>query len=236
MDHLGEFRPAGKCRPKGQSMLRTSIYRRLIDFHSILDVSKHHIRILKQGDPWPAIGMRDLDGSPCLLVMGTSPGYSILIARMDRYLPDRLAGSSHPEGVDISATMSNAEENYMSVVPAVISMVIGNPGEFELPIAQDIFGHNKGDGVLHYMMQRLRQVFEHLNIGLAFSSYEVQDYHGGQQLSGEVVAAMHCSTLVPELYVGNRLVYPTDYSGSLALILDKLGLEQLDREHEDEDC
>jgi hypothetical protein len=146
---------------------------------------------------------------------------------MDSYLPGGLLGSNCLGGIGTSATMSNAEENYMSVVRDIISIVTRNPGEFGLPVAQGIFGYKQGDVVMGHMIERVRKVFEHLNIGLALSFYKAQNGDVAQRTT------RHCPNLVPELYVGNLLVYPIDHLGSLALILDKLGLEQLDHEYED---
>jgi hypothetical protein len=125
--------------PRIKLMVKKSFYDRLNDKHAILDVPKDHISLLIRGDPWSAIGTSDLEGSPPLLVMGTSPGSTIVIARMNSNLTDRLAGSSRPGGTGEEVATLNVEESYMSVVRNFISIVTRTPELFQLPVACGLY-------------------------------------------------------------------------------------------------
>lgn len=212
-------------------MSKPSIYHRLNENNAILSVFKDQVNILKSEDPWSAIGTYDLDGCSCLLVMGTTPGSAILVARIG-YLPIGFAGSSHLGSLGRPLSTPNYDEHYMSLVRMVINTMMSNPKLFQLPIVCGIFGQHKDDVPLEHLRKRTTKVFSHLNISLLSSLYEIEHLNGLQRSSGKstVVAVQHPAKM-PELYIGNCLVYPATYSGSLASIFDKLGLEQNGRDH-----
>ena len=110
-------------------------------------------------------------------------------------------------------------------------------GLFQLPRAWIIFVHSqKGDPQVDLLAQRTARVFRHLNVQLdiAFrASHPAEVIHPlSDQLA--VVAVRHGPKPL-ELYVRNRLLYPGVYTGSLAVVYDKLGLRQIDCKQGDDE-
>jgi hypothetical protein len=227
-------------------MVKPSIYHRLNDKNAVLSVFKDQVIILRPGDTSSAIGTYDLDGCSCLLGLGTAPGSAIVVARIS-HLPLGSAGSNHSENLARALSTSNYDEHYMSLVRRVVNTMMINHKLFQLPIVCGIFGQYKGEVLLEHLRERTAKVFSHLNIELRSFLYEVQYSNGiRRSLRESTVVAVRHPAKMPELYIGNNLAHPANFSGSLASILGQLGLEQIgqdsggdnredDRDNGDED-
>jgi hypothetical protein len=227
-------------------MVKSSIYHRLNDKNAILSVFKDQVVVVRPGDTFSAIGTYDLDGCSCLLGLGTTPGSAIVVARIS-HLPVESAGSNHSENLRRALSASNYDEHYMSLVRRVVSTMMSNHKLFQLPIVFAIFGQYKSEVLLEHLSGGTAKVFSHLNIELRSSLYEVRYLDGiRRSLRESTVVAVQHPTKMPELYIGNCLAHPSDFSGSLASVFDRLGLEQTghdnggdgredDRDNKDED-
>jgi hypothetical protein len=124
--------------------------------------------------------------------------------------------------------MADHDEHYISLVRRVVDTMLSNHELFQLPVVYGVFGKYKDDVLLLRLKERITKVFSHLNIELRSSTYEVQYLDGMWRSSRQntLVVVQHQAKL-PELYVGDCLVYPASYSGSLASVFDQLGLEQI---------
>lgn len=133
-------------------------------------------------------------------------------------------------------TTSSDDVHYMSLLRGAIGMLIKEPELFQLPLAWGIFGQCQGDVQLENLKEKTSKVFKHLSVKLEMSLYEA--HHPGAIPSStdrSTVVAVRHEAEAPEIYVDDRLVHPKVHSGSLALLLDKLGLEQIGYEYGDDD-
>jgi hypothetical protein len=208
-------------------MVMLSIYHKLNNKNAVLSVFTDQVIILRPEDTFSAIGTYNLDGCSCLLGLGTAPGSAIVVARIS-HLPIGSASNDHSENPGKALSTLNYDEHYMSLVRRVINTMMVNHKLFQLPIVYGIFGQYKGEVLLEQLRKRTAKVFSHLNIELRSFLYEVQCSDGIQQPQREstVVAVQHPAKM-PELYIGSYLAHPANFSGSLASILDRLGLEQI---------
>lgn len=213
-------------------MAKPSIYDKLNDKNAILSVFKDQVNVLRPEDTLSAIGTYNLDGCSCLLALGTTPGSAIVFGRISQF-PIGSAGSSLPGTLRTTPHALNYDEHYMSLVRRVINIMTSNHELFQLPVVCAIFSQKGGEVVLEHLKEKTTKVFAHLNIKLRSAFYEISHANGMLPSSGEstVVVVQH-SVKTPELYVGNRLQYPASHSGSLASVLDQLGLEQIDQGNE----
>jgi hypothetical protein len=170
---------------------------------------------LRPRDTRLAIGIRNLDGSSCLTLMGTSPKSAIMTAHMSAL---------------------DSEEHYMSLLRLMINIFLKEQELFQLPLAWGIFSHDhKGGFPLNHLIERTLRVFQHLHVHLRISHYDLHDQAKAHLLPGRhtVVAVRH-EVELSEMYIEDRLVYPSIHSGSLALEFDRLRLGQIDYEHGDD--
>lgn len=200
---------------KEHELATKSIFEKLDNRSAISSVPKDQVGVLKPQDTQSAIGVRELHGSSCLILMGTSPRSAIITAH-------------------ISA--SDDEDHHMSLVRRVISIFIKEQELFQLPLAWGIFGvHYKDITPLNPLGERTFQVFQHIHVELRLILYDLLSTNAAQLSPARhtVVVVRHEAGL-PELYVEDRLVYPSIHSGSLTLEHERLGLRQIDYEHEDD--
>lgn len=133
-------------------------------------------------------------------------------------------------------TTSSDDVHYMSLLRGAISMLIKEPELFQLPLAWGIFRQYEGDIQLENIKEKTSKVFKHLSVRQEMSFYEA--HHPGaipSSTDGSTVIAVRHEAEAPEIYVEDRLVHPKVHSGSLALLLDKLGLKQIGYEYGDDD-
>lgn len=210
-----------------QAMDRPSIYQTLNDKGAILSVFKDQVGILKPDDPWLAIGTYDLDGFSCLLVLGTTPGSAILVARINT-LSDGYVNGSHVSLRDSQSALRR-DEHYMSLVRKVISVMLSNPKLFQLPIVYGFFGQHGSEVPLEQFRDSTK-VFRHLGIEMRSFLYPMSSLDATQWSSERSsVVAVHHSTTLSELYIGDRLAYPARSSGCLASIFERLGFEKVEQ-------
>ena len=208
-------------------MARPSIYDRLNDQNAILSVFKDQVNVLRSEDTLSAIGTYDLDVCSCLLGWGTTPGSAIVVARIS-HVPSKPTSSSRPGSLRSTLSTLAYDEHYMSLVRRVINTMTSNHELFQLPIVYGIFGQYQDEVLLEHLRERTEKVFNHLNIKLRSSFYKMGCSDGTQRSRGEsTVVMVQCPGKMLELYIGNRLAYPANYSGSLTSIFDQLGLEQI---------
>jgi hypothetical protein len=166
-----------------------SIFHKLEGEGAILSVARNRVEVLRPQDTGLAIGIRNLDGYSCLMLMGTSPKSAIMMAHI---------------------SVLDSEEHYFS-------------------------HEHKGGFPLNHLTEMTLRVFQHLRVHLQISHYDLHDQAEAHLLPGRhtVVAVRH-EVELSEMYIEDRLVYPSVHSGSLALEFDRLRLEQIDYEHGDD--
>lgn len=193
-----------------------SIFHELDGRGAILSVARDRVEVLRPQDTHLAIGVRDLDGYSCLILMGTSPKSAIITAHI---------------------SVLDGEEHYMSLLRLMVSIFVKEQHLFQLPLAWGIFSHHHKDGFpFNHLAERTLRVFQHLHVKLHISHYDLYDQAEAHSSPGRhtVVAVRHEAEL-PEMYIEDRLVYPSVHSGSLALEFNRLGLRQIDYEHGDDE-
>jgi hypothetical protein len=192
-----------------------SIFHKLEGEGAILSVARNRVEVLRPQDTGLAIGIRNLDGYSCLMLMGTSPKSAIMMAHI---------------------SVLDSEEHYMSLLRLMINIFLKEQELFQLPLAWGIFSHeHKGGFPLNHLTEMTLRVFQHLRVHLQISHYDLHDQAEAHLLPGRhtVVAVRH-EVELSEMYIEDRLVYPSVHSGSLALEFDRLRLEQIDYEHGDD--
>lgn len=192
-----------------------SIFHTLEGRGAIVSVARDRVEVLRPQDTQLAIGVRDLDGYSCLVLTGTSPKSAIIMAHISA-----LDGEGH----------------YMSFLRLMVSIFMKEQDLFQLPLAWGIFSHHHKDGFpLNHLAERTLRVFQHLRVKLQISHYDLHDQVEAHSSPGRhtVVAVRHEAEL-PEMYIEDRLVYPSVHSGSLALEFNRLGLRQIGHEQGDD--
>jgi hypothetical protein len=221
---------------KQQTTATQSIFQRLNERGAILDVAMDRVEILRPQDSQYAIGARDLNRCSCLVLMGTGPMSAIIMACINRFSSRDHTSEDGPGSDTRIHTTSSDDVHYMSLLRGAIGMLIKEPELFQLPLTWVIFGQYEGDIQLENLKEKTSKVFKHLSVKLEMSLYEA--YHPGATQSStdrSTVVAVRHEAEAPEIYVEDRLVHPKVHSGSLALLLDKLGLKQIGYEYGDDD-
>jgi len=180
---------------------------------AVRTVARDQVVVLRPQDTQNIIGAQHYGSYCCIVLIGTSSRPAIMMAQI---------------------CTSNGEEHYMSLVRLMIGIFMKEQELFQLPRAWGIFSHGqKGDPQINLLTQRTETVFRHLHVQLEIAfraSLPAEVMHSPyNQLA--VVAVRHEPGL-PEIYVGNCLLYPRVHPGSLALTYDRLGVRQVDYEHD----
>lgn len=209
----------------------------LKDLDAILNVSKDSVHMLKPQDTPSAIGARELHGGTCLLLMATTPTSAIIMAHIVASLPNEHIYDSTAEFTKsrcaTSVGPSVDELHYMELVRRTVYGLLKEPRLFQMPISWAFFGQHEGDMTLTRLQESTLKVFQHLNTKLNISSSGKRSVASVQPRPGRhtVVVVRHDDKM-PEIYLEDELAYPLVPSGSLALVLDRLGLQQIDLDHD----
>jgi hypothetical protein len=221
-------------------MATRSIYRKLDDQRAILNVPMDHAKTLRPQDPRAAIGVQISDGSFCLIMMGITLKAAITMAHIARVDPSGYISGSSLQSTKREVTTTTSEVHYMDLLRKVVDASLKEPELYQMPLAWGVFGLCKDkcedDVVIKNIRERMARVFQHLGVNLGVSFYEMVPRPATPScLTGRTVVVVRYESEIPEIYVGNRLMYPKDHSGSLALTFDKLGLGQIDHDPGDDD-
>jgi hypothetical protein len=223
-----------------RTMTTRSIYRELNDRTAILNVPLDHVKTLGPHDPRPAIGMQILDGSSCLVMMSTTPKAAITMAHVARVEPSRCTCGNRLQSARRKGTITASDVHYTDLLRKVVYASLKGPELYQMPLAWAVFGLCKdtceGDVEIKNVRERTERVFQHMGVNLGGSLYEMFPPPATPPyLTGRTVVVVRYESEVPEIYVGNRLMYPKDHSGTLALAFDKLALRQVGYEPGDDD-
>jgi hypothetical protein len=205
-----------KTSTTGHKGATESIFHKLDGRGAISSVARDRVEVLRPQDTHLAIGVRNLDGYSCLVLTGTSPKSAIITAHI---------------------SVLDGEEHYMSLLRLMVSIFVKEQDLFQLPLAWGIFNHHHKDGFpLNHLAERTLRVFQHLHVKLQIYNCDLHDQVEAHLSPGRhtVVAVRHEAEL-PEMYIEDRLVYPSVHSGSLALEFNRLGLRQVGYEHGDDE-
>jgi len=220
-------------------MSAKSIFQKLDGRNAILHVSRNELDILRPESTRCAIGTRDMNESSCIVLMGMSPRSAIVMARSSGFvLEGYVSGTpSQSAGNRGNATIGGLHSTYMGMLRRVVSAFLKEPELFQMPLAWCMFSQTQDDTVLKQLHDSTLRAFGHLHVEARASLYP------GSHLSSELWRSGRHSLLVvrdrdeaPEIYIEDHLVCPDDYSGSLALVLDKLGLQQVGQADEYDDA
>jgi hypothetical protein len=226
-----------RANTKQHNMATKSIFQKLEDREAILRVPRDHVEVLKPQYTKAAIGVRNLDGCSCLVLMGTSPKSAIIMTHISTFLSGKYTTSSGSERAKRGVTTSEGEVHYMKLLRRMVGVFIQGQELFQLPFAWGIFHrHHKVGTRLNHLVERTLKVFQHLGVKLQICFCDLGSATVVQSSpERRSVVAVRNEGELPEIYVDNRLVYPRVHSGSLALEFDRLGLRQIDYEGGDDD-
>lgn len=225
-----------RANTKQQKMATKSIFQKLDDRDAIFRVPRDQVKVLRPQYTKTAIGVRNLDGCSCLVLMGTSPKSAIMMIHISTSLSGGYTTGSASERPKRGVAMSDSEVHYMKLLRRMVDVFLQEQELFQLPLAWGIFHHHHKDGTpFNHLVERTLKIFQHLCVKLQICLCDLRSATAVQSLPDRpsVVAARHEAEL-PEIYVDNRLVYPRVHSGSLALEFDRLGLRQIDHEYGDD--
>lgn len=216
-------------------MTTKSIFQKLNSRDAILNVLRDQVMVLRPGDTRSAIGTRGLDGSSCLVLMGTIPNSAIMMAHISLALPGGCVRDISLESPEDKLTESD-DGSYDSLLQMMVSIFVKEQEQFQLPLAWVDFNCHARNGCPPvHQMESISKIFQHLHIELHLSICGSSSERAAQLSHERAILAVRNETEIPELYIENRLVYPKVHSGSLALHFNKLGLQQVDHEQGDDE-
>jgi hypothetical protein len=226
-----------RANTKHYNMATKSIFQKLEDQEAIFRVPRDHVKVLKPQYTKAAIGVRNLDGCSCLVLMGTSLKSAIIMTHISTFLSGEHTTGSSSERAKRGVTTSEGEVHYMELLRRMVGVFIQEQELSQLPFAWGIFHRHDKDGIpLNHLVERTWKVFQHLGVKLQIFFCDIGSATVAQSSpERQPVVAVRHEAEVPEIYVDNRLVYPRVHSGSLALEFDRLGLRQIDYEGGDND-
>lgn len=220
-------------------MATRSIRRKLDHQKAIVKVPMDHARSLRPQDPRAAIRGQTLDGSSFLIIMGTAPKAVITTEHILHVEPSECTSDTILESIrrEATTTMSDADVLHMNLSQKVVNASLKRPELYQMPLAWGVYSQCKdNDVVINNVRERMARVFRHLGVNLGGSLYKMFPTSAFPFcMTGRIMLVVRCDSETPEIYVGNRLVYPNDHSGALAQTLNKLGLGQIYRELEDDE-
>lgn len=193
-------------------MPRESIFQALQTHNALVDVSLDNMATIQPTDSQHAARAKLLRGEHCFILMGTTAGSAISMARIAAVRPNNL------EWVKGQPTRISAEVDYMMPVRRVLGAYLKKPELFQAPIAW-LFSSDPSSVSSTFIRQGISVALQHLCIELRIGRepgfYEpspsslVPEY-------GCTVVAVHHPMGLSEVYVGQRLAYPKACSGALA--------------------
>jgi hypothetical protein len=208
-------------------MATRSIYRKLDDQKAIPNVPMDHTKTSRPQDPRAAISVQILDGSSCLIMMGTAPKAANTMAHIARVEPSGCTSGNSLQSTKREVTTTISDVHYMDLLRKFVDASLKEPELYQMPLAWGVFGLFKDkceyDVVIKNIQERMIRVFQHLGVNLGVSFYEMFSTPAIPScLTERTVVVVRCESEIPEIYVRNRLMYPKDHSGSLALTFYKL--------------
>jgi hypothetical protein len=212
-------------------MASRSGFEKLDNEGAILDVPRTQVSILRPQDHQSAIGTGDFNGHACLVLMGTSPRSAVIMAHFHQSGAGRCTSEKQPGSGGEVLLLTEVEVNYMNMLRKVVKLLLDEHELFQLPLAWVVLGHYDNPALLQLLREKTLKIFQHLRVQTGVSLHEECIMNAAQSPSlARAVFVVRHGYEVPELYVGDRLVYPKDHSGSLALVFDKVGLRQIGHE------
>ena len=189
-----------------------SVFQELYHREAILTVARDQLIVLRPNDTQCAVGVQDLGRYCCLVLMGTTSRPAIIMAKI---------------------STSDGEEHYMSIVRLMVGFFVQEQELFQLPRVWGIFGHGHScDPQIDLLTQRTSRVFQHLSVQFEIAFQASPPLDARNTLA--VVAVRH-EPQPPEIYVRDRLLYPTVHTGCLVFVYDKLSLRQVNYEQGDDE-
>jgi hypothetical protein len=209
--HFGPLLSFGEATSREkQAMATRTIFEKLSDRDSILDVPTDQVAILRPHDRQSAIGTQISNGNACLVLMGTSPQSSIIIAHFDYFgagIHTCGRGSESARRIDLA---SEVEAYHMCLLWRVVKTFLEKNEYFQLPLAWGVFGYHESQGLLDIIRERTLKVFQHLRVNVGFSTYQQPLLESAQPVLGQhTVFAVRHGAEVPEIYIGDCLVLRT---------------------------
>lgn len=208
-------------------MSTTPIYQKLYDGDALFDVPGDQMIVLRPQDTKSAVGVRNLKGCACIVLMGTTARSAIAVAHIADLLSNGHTSGGSPKSVESGSATMMGEMHYMHLLRRVLDVFLKEPDLFQMPLAWGIFARHESEVPMDHLRQRTSSVLRHLQVQMKVSLYEVEPPTAGLLQPGNrtAVVVRHRAEL-PEIYVDDRLVYPSDHSGSLALVFNELGIPQ----------
>jgi hypothetical protein len=102
-------------------MATRSIYRKLDDQRAILNVPMDYAKTLRPQDLRTAIGAQILDGSSCLVLMGTTTKAAITMAHISCVDPSGCISGSSLKSTKRSVTTTLSDVHYMDLLRKVVN-------------------------------------------------------------------------------------------------------------------
>jgi len=215
-------------------MATRSVFEEFDNQDAILDVPGNEVLILRPQDSKSTIGTQRFNGHACLVLMGTSPGSAVIMARFDCISAGRSSSEIIPGSEEEKSFLAEVEVDYMKMLRKVVKLFLDEHDLLRLPLAWLVLHHHDYPALSALLREKTVKIFQHLRIQTGVSICNESTIRAvSQQPPKFKVFAVRSEAGVPEIHVGDDLVYPKVHSGSLAPAFDKLGTGQVDNESED---
>jgi hypothetical protein len=207
-------------------MSEDSTFQMLRTRDALVDVEQGGLVILESADDQRAIRAQLIKGDHCFILMGTVVGSAVSMANIAAIATSDLY---IVQGRPVRIT---TDVDYMVSVRTILGAYLKKPEVFRAPVAW-LFSSSSEGASSGLIRRGISKVLQHLHIELQFGrdyylcgpSPSLFDLH----YAYTVVAVRH-QTVLSEVYVEGRLVYPKVYSGALTLVKQSLGMCKLDPE------
>lgn len=200
-------------------MPKESIFQALQTHNALIDVSLGNPATIEPTDRQHAARAKLLRGEHCFILMGTTAGSAISMAKIAAIHPHDL------EWVKGQPTKISSGVDYMIPVRRVLGTYLKKPELFQAPVAW-LFSSDPSSVSSSFIRQGISTALQHLCIELRIGRepgfYEPSPSSLVPEYGCTVVAVRHPMGL-SEVYLGQRLAYPKACSGALASVKESLG-------------
>jgi hypothetical protein len=215
-------------------MATRSVFEELDNQGAILNMLRDQVLILRPHDSKSAVGTQRFDGHACLVLMETSPRSAVVMAHFDCYSVGRSSRNIMLGNEGESSFLTEVEVNYMSMLRKAVKLLLDEHDLFRPTLAWVVLRHHDNPALSALLQEKTLKIFQHLRIqtGVSVCNESIKKASSLQPPECKVFA-VRSGTGVPEIHVGDDLVYPKCHSRSLTPAFAKPGAGRVDNERED---
>lgn len=206
----------------------TNLFNDLLERQALLEVGMDEVKVLLPNDEHASIGTQNLNGCTCFVVLGRGPKRGIVMAHAGpTVLPEQVgssSGESAKEAKERGITRGN--KHFMDFFRRVALEVTKYPEYFELPVSCCILASFENEIPLGDLEKLAQAALRSLKIPLKTYTYDVLMPGVFRKPGKGTVVAVRNNSEESEVWVEDERKWPAgDDTGALALLFDKLGLE-----------